>query len=84
MGAAWDDLRTVLMLVRHRTLAGAAKTMGVNFTTVARRVRRTEEAMNVSLFERLADGYRPTQAALLVAEQAIEMENAEHDMMRRM
>lgn len=84
MGAAWDDLRTVLMLVRHRTLAGAAKAMGVNYTTVARRVRRTEEAMNVSLFERLADGYRPTQAALLVAEQAIEMENAEHDMMRRM
>ena len=37
MGAAWDDLRTVLMLVRHRTLAGAAKAMGVNYTTVARR-----------------------------------------------
>lgn len=84
MNAAWDDLRTVLMVVRHRTLARAAEAMGVNYTTVARRVRRAEEAMNVSLFERLADGYRPTQAALLVADQAIQMEKAEHDMMRRM
>ncbi len=32
------------MLVRHRTLAGAAKATGVNYTTVARRVRRAEEA----------------------------------------
>ena len=32
------------MLVRHRTLAGAAKATGVNYTTVARRVRCAEEA----------------------------------------
>ena len=44
MSVAWDDLRTVLMLARHRTLAGAAKATGVNYTTVARRVRRAEEA----------------------------------------
>ncbi len=72
------------MLVRHLTLAGAAEAMGVNYTTVARRVRRAEEALNQPLFERLADGYRPTQAALLVAEQAIKMEKAEHNMMRQM
>lgn len=84
MQPGWDDLRAVLMVVRYRTLARAAEALGVNYTTVARRIKRAEEAMSVSLFERLADGYRPTKAAMLVADQAIEMEKAEYDMIRRM
>jgi len=84
MDVAWDDLRTVLMLVRHRSLAGAAEALGVNYTTVARRVRRAEVTMNHLLFERLPDGYRPTQAAHLIAEQAGRMEKAKHDLMRQL
>ncbi len=84
MGAAWDDLRTVLMLVRHKSLAGAADILGVNYTTVARRVRRAEDALSQPLFERLPDGYRPTEAALLIAEHVARMEDAEHGLMRQL
>jgi DNA-binding transcriptional LysR family regulator len=84
MSVAWDDLRTVLMLVRHGSLAGAADVLDINYTTVARRVRRAEDALNQLLFERLPDGYRPTEAAHLIAEHAEKMENAEHGMMRQL
>ena len=84
MNVAWDDLRTVMMLVRHGSLAGAADALGVNYTTVARRVRRAEAALNQLLFERLPDGYRPTDAAHLLAEHADQMEKTEHSMMRQL
>lgn len=84
MDIAWEDLRTVLMLVRHQTLAGAAEALDVNYTTVARRVRRAEAALGQLLFERLPDGYRPTEAAHLVAEQAGQMEDHEHNLIRRL
>lgn len=72
------------MLVRHRSLAGAADALGVNYTTVARRVRRAENAMGQLLFERLADGYRPTPAAHMIAEHAGQMEAVQHGMMRHL
>ncbi len=84
MDVTWDDLRTVLMLVRHGSLAGAADTLGINYTTVARRVRRAEVALGKPLFERLPDGYRPTEAATLIAEHAGHMEDAEHALLRRL
>lgn len=84
MDAAWDDIRTILMLVRHGSLAGAANALGVNYTTVARRVRRAEDTLNRPLFERHPEGYHPNDAAHLIAEHAGRMEDAEHDMMRRL
>jgi DNA-binding transcriptional LysR family regulator len=84
MNIAWDDLRTVLMLVRHGSLAGAAHRLDINYTTVARRVRRAEDTLGQRLFDRLPDGYRPTQAALVIAEHAAQMEQFEHDMMRKL
>ncbi|WP_092647630.1 LysR family transcriptional regulator [Jannaschia faecimaris] len=81
---SWDDLRTVLMLVRHQSLAGAAHRLGVNYTTVARRIRRAEMSANQVLFERLTDGYRPTEAARLIAEHAEEMETSERAMARHL
>jgi len=84
MSVAWDDLRTVMMLVRHQSLAGAAGALGVNYTTVARRVRRAEVALNQPLFERLRDGYHPTQAAHVLARHAEQMETTEHSMMRQL
>lgn len=82
MGLAWDDLRTVLMLVRHRTLAGAAVVLNVNYTTVARRIRRAEQSLDTLLFERLADGYRPTEAARVITSHAEKMEGSEHNLRR--
>jgi len=71
-----------MMLVRHGSLASAANALDVNYTTVARRVRRAEQALNQLLFERLPDGYRPTAAAHLIAEHATQMEASEHNMFR--
>ena len=84
MNVLWDDLRTVLMLVRHGSLAGAATELQVNYTTVARRVRRAEAALGMVLFERLADGYRASEAAQMIAVQAGEMERTEHALMRQL
>lgn len=84
MTAQWDDLKTILELVRHGSLAGAAAQLGVSYTTVARRVARAEAALGEKLFERLADGYQPTEAALLVARHAGEMQQSEDQMMRHM
>ncbi len=82
MAISWDDLRTVLALVRGGTLATAAAELGVAYTTVARRVARAETAMGVTLFERLAEGYVPTETAQLVAEHAATMEQSQDALLR--
>ena len=82
MDIHWDDYRAVLAVVRNRTLSAAAQHLGVNYTTVARRIARAESATGEVLFERLTDGYRPTEAGHLVARHAAEMETAEHAMLR--
>ena len=84
MDMRWDDLQTVTLLVRHGTLAGAAEALGVNYTTVARRIRRAEAAFGEALFERLADGYQPTDASRLIAQHGDAMEDTEHALMRRL
>jgi DNA-binding transcriptional LysR family regulator len=79
--ANWDDLETILCLVEEGSLAGAATKLGVNYTTVARRVGRAEMAMNMKLFDRLADGYHPTEEAYLVARYAAKMQLHEDDLL---
>ncbi|MEE8225390.1 MAG: LysR family transcriptional regulator, partial [Kiloniellales bacterium] len=38
-GLAWDDLRTVLAVVRGGSLSAAARSLGVNHATVFRRLK---------------------------------------------
>jgi DNA-binding transcriptional LysR family regulator len=71
-----------MQVVRTGTLAGAAKVLGVNYTTIARRIGRAEDAMGVKLFERLADGYQPTPQGTLVAQHVTLMETHADDLMR--
>lgn len=78
----WDDLRAVLWLVRGGSLAAAGKALNVSYTTVARRVARAEKALGQVLFERLADGYRPTEAGLRVASHAAGMEAGHNAILR--
>ncbi|WP_299077368.1 LysR family transcriptional regulator [uncultured Ruegeria sp.] len=82
MLAHWDDYRAVLEVVRARSLSSASDRLGINYTTVARRIARVEAVVGQALFERLADGYRPTEAGLTVAEHAAHMESAELAMRR--
>jgi DNA-binding transcriptional LysR family regulator len=53
----WDDLRYVLAVAREGSLAGAARSLGVNHTTVLRRVGTFEKQLGLRLFERLPTGY---------------------------
>lgn len=58
----WDDLRYFLAVAETETLAGAARRLDVNHSTVFRRINRFEQQLGSVLFERLPDGYQLTLA----------------------
>ncbi|WP_253279939.1 LysR family transcriptional regulator [Phaeobacter sp. 11ANDIMAR09] len=80
----WDDMRTILALVRAGTLAGAAEALFVSYTTVARRVQRAEEMLGRPLFERRPEGYLPSPEAQELARAAALMEQQEQEALRRL
>jgi DNA-binding transcriptional LysR family regulator len=68
----WNDLRFFIEVTREKSLSGAAAKLGVNHTTVARRIQALEENLAVRLFDKTPTGYRltPSGAQLLgLAEQ---------------
>ena len=58
----WGDLRYILTVARAGTLAAAARRVGVNQTTVARRLAAAERALRTRLFERRDGLMHPTRA----------------------
>jgi DNA-binding transcriptional LysR family regulator len=52
----WNDLRYVLAISRGKTLGAAARLLGVDDTTVARRLIAVQEAVGARLYQRLPDG----------------------------
>jgi DNA-binding transcriptional LysR family regulator len=58
----WDDLRYFLAVSRAGSLSGAAKKLGVNHSTVLRRLSGLEARLDVRLFERFQTGYAMTAA----------------------
>ena len=65
----WDDLRYFLAAARTGTLAGAARTLGVEHTTVGRRIAALERALGKALVSRGADGLQLTQLGERIAAQ---------------
>ena len=59
----WNDLRFFAAVLEHGSTARAARALGVDQTTVARRITALEAALGIELFEREQTGYRPTPAA---------------------
>lgn len=51
-GMDWSDLRYILAIARAGTLSGAARRLGVNQTTVSRRLAAAESALRARLFDR--------------------------------
>jgi DNA-binding transcriptional LysR family regulator len=72
----WNDLRYFLAVCRAGTLAGAARSLGVRHSTVARRVEALEAALGVSLFRHAPDGFLLTEAAGAIVSFAEEAERA--------
>lgn len=52
----WNDLRYLIALHRQGSFAAAARSMGQDETTIARRVRRLEAALSAQLLQRDAAG----------------------------
>lgn len=57
----WDDLRIFLAVARSRQLAPAARSLGMDATTVGRRLRRLATALQSELFEVEAGERRLTE-----------------------
>jgi DNA-binding transcriptional LysR family regulator len=58
----WSDLAFFLALARSGSLSAAAKRMGTNHSTVARRIENLERDLGVRLVDRLPHAYQLTSA----------------------
>ncbi|QTN36734.1 LysR family transcriptional regulator [Cognatishimia activa] len=76
----WNDLRFVLETARNGGTSGAARVLGVNHATVARRITAAEEALGERLFDRLPSGYVPTEAGREAVRTAEAMERLDSEL----
>jgi DNA-binding transcriptional LysR family regulator len=85
----WDDIRVFLQVARQGQLLGAARSLGLNHATVARRLTALEQAMGSKLVSRRNNGTELTlagqrllahaemmEAATLSAREAADLDNA--------
>ncbi len=70
-----DDLRYLLAVARTGRLISAATLLGVDHTTVRRRIDRLEAALGVRLLDRGVDGWELTAIGRDVAERAAPLEH---------
>ena len=59
----WNDLAYLLAAYRQRSLAGAARELRCDHTTVSRRLNALESALGGRLFTRTPEGLTPTELA---------------------
>jgi DNA-binding transcriptional LysR family regulator len=78
----WDDVRIFLALARAGSLTGAARSLRVEHTTVARRIGQLEQALGLHLFDRLPRGWVLTSEGEQLAGRAAQMEEQAHEFMR--
>ena len=69
----WDDLAYFVCLVEKQTLTACAEEMGVQHSTVARRIDHLEQTLTVNLFDRLGKRYALTPEGSMLYSQAIEV-----------
>lgn len=70
----WDDLKHVLAIHRHATLAKAGAALKMDPTTVGRRLASLEQRAGVRVFERSPEGWTATAAGLLLVARAEQVE----------
>lgn len=66
--SCWDDLHAAYQVARTGSLSQAGQALGVNHSTVLRRVNRLEQQLGLRLFLRHQRGYRLTDAGELLLE----------------
>lgn len=79
----WDDIRYFLAVARNGSVRAAAASLGVNHSTVIRRVTSLEDRLGTHVFDKLPSGYRPTEAGTQILELAEQMESASAELETR-
>lgn len=72
----WSDLRIFLAVARAGSTLGASRSLGINQSTVGRRIRVLEHQLGLILFDKDTRGFHPTPQATALLAQAEEMEKA--------
>jgi len=70
----WDDMRLFLAVARTGSISGGARQLGVQHSTVSRRMRSLEEKLGARLIERIQSGYELTVAGEHIKQAALHME----------
>lgn len=78
----WDDLELLLALGREGTLSGAATRLGVNTSTIGRRLDAMEASLAAHLFDRTPTGIQPSELARALLPIAESMEQVAADALR--
>ena len=79
----WDEFRLIKAIADARSLVGAASALGVNHSTIFRRLGVVERILGAPLFERSRAGYQPTAAGEEMAALAAEIEDSVVNFERR-
>lgn len=72
----WDDLRIFLQVARARRITDAARSLGIDPTTVGRRIARLEQHLEASLFEGMGKDRRLTERGQELLHHAETVESA--------
>jgi DNA-binding transcriptional LysR family regulator len=75
----WSDLRIFLAVARAGSTLGAARSLGLNQTTVSRRMQVLEHRLGLTLFARRSTGYALTEHGRALKAAAGRMETAALD-----
>lgn len=78
----WDGVETFVAVAERGSLAKAGKHLGVNHSTVLRRISQLEQDLGVALFAKLASGYQITPVGELLLVQAKEMQANAYSLQR--
>jgi DNA-binding transcriptional LysR family regulator len=70
----WDDVRVLLALLRAKNLHDAGARLGVDRSTISRRLGNLERRLGARLFARTREGLRPTATAERLRASAERME----------
>jgi DNA-binding transcriptional LysR family regulator len=70
----WEQVRLFLAVAREESLAAAGVRLGMDVSTVSRRLDRLEEDLGAPLFDRTREGTTPTALAEQMVSYAEEME----------
>lgn len=79
----WNDYQLVLHVAMNGSLRGAGTDLGLNHTTVSRRLATLEHRLGGPVFERVVGGYRPTALGGRILAVAEDMEAAAATLDRR-